>query len=145
MEEWEFNPSPHNCDTPPPFDDKTKYQLQFCKFRLAFWSWKGRGVNLRKTWGYCRHTLIKLFMVAKKKMTEKKNTHGKKKYRCSPKGVSECGKKNTAGKKKYRCPAKGVSEWLYYLFQGKKIRDLWSCLYRQFKFLYRLTICLHRY
>ena len=36
----------------------------------------------------------------KKNMPEKKNTLGKKKYRCSPKGVSECGKKKYSRKKK---------------------------------------------
>ena len=38
--------------------------------------------------------------------------------------MSESGKKYSR-KKKYPCPAKGVIEWLYYLFQEKKIRDLW--------------------
>ena len=36
----------------------------------------------------------------KKKNPEKKNTLGKKKYRCSPKGVSECGKKKIQPEKK---------------------------------------------
>ena len=57
---------------------------------------------------------------------EKKNTLWKKKYRYFPKGVSECGKKKYSRKKKYRYSAKGVSEWVEYLFQEKKIRQLWQ-------------------
>ena len=56
---------------------------------------------MRKTWGCCRQTFIKLCMVTKKKNRKKKNyTRKKKNYRCSPKGVSECGKKKLQPEKK---------------------------------------------
>ena len=82
------------------FEKKPSISNKFANFDFYFWSWKGRGVNLRKTWRHCHHKVINLFMVTKKICRKKKIHSDKKKYRWSPKGVSECGKKKIPPEKK---------------------------------------------
>ena len=58
-------------------DDKTKYQLQICKFRIAFLILEGAEGQFEKNLGALSSNIYKLFMVTKK-MSEKRNTLGKK-------------------------------------------------------------------
>ena len=93
---------------------------------LNFWSCKGRGVNVRKTWGCCRQTFIKLCMVTKKKTRKKKITLGKKKLPLFTKRSEWVRKKKYSREKKIT--AAQQKEWVSgsTIFSWeKKIRDLW--------------------
>ena len=79
--------------------NKTKYQLQNFQSFDFFLVLLGAGRQFEKNLGALSSYIHKI-IYGHKKYAGKKNTPGKKKYRWTQKGVSECGKKKYSRKKK---------------------------------------------
>ena len=84
--------------------------------------------QFEKNLGALSSYIHKIIYVPKKKCRKKK-MQSEKKYRCSRKGVSECGKKNTAGKKNTVAQQKEWVSGSTIFSREKKIRHLWYWTY----------------
>ena len=104
--------------------NKTKYQLQICKFRLVLLILEWRGGHFEKNLGVLSSYIHKIIYGHRKNMPEKK-IHSEKKIPLFTKRSEWVRKKKIQPEKKIPLPSKR-SEWVALLsFPGKKkIRDL---------------------